>query len=329
MALTREQALDCCQTDDLIGIGMEADALRRHLHPEGVVTYVIDRVLPLHAPGLEAKLAEAVDLGATGIVLRSPAPPADASALASLAHTLTTIRQRHPSLWLHGLSATTVFALATHAGIPVDEAVRRLQAAGLCSLSGTDAGILATVHDATAAQADAVQSQPLRCSATEWLAVHRTAHRLGLPSTAAMLFGAGETLEHRIDHLEAIHRLQEETGGFLAFLPTAFQPAATGLRGFEEATAVEYLRTLAVSRLFLDNIPNIEADWPTQGLKVLQMALRFGANDVGTTMPGTASNPEALTTPDSTTEEDLRRVIRGAGFRPAQRDPAYRTLFLD
>ena len=328
MVLTREQALDCCQTDDLIGIGMEADALRRKLHPEGVVTYVIDRPIsfpsPSLQPSLEARLAEAVDLGATGIVLRSPAAPADPDALASITQTLTAIRQHCPSLWLHGLSATTVVALAATAGTSVEETLRRLQAAGLCSLSGADAGILAT-----AAHTDAVHSQPPRCSTADWLAVHRTAHRLGLPSTTVMLFGAGETLEHRVDHLEAIHRLQEETGGFLAFLPTAFQPAAAGVRGFEEATAVEYLRTLAVSRLFLDNVPNIEADWPTQGLKVLQMAIRFGANDVGSTMPGTATSPEALTTPDGTTEEDLRRVIRGAGFRPAHRDPAYRTLFLD
>jgi cyclic dehypoxanthinyl futalosine synthase len=137
-----------------------------------------------------------------------------------------------------------------------------------------------------------------------------------------MIFAAGETFEYRVNHLEQVRRLQEETGGFMAFTPCSFQPqdrALTG-RSSDEATAVEYLKMLAISRLYLDNIENIQSNLTTQGLKVLQMGLRFGGNDVGSVMPAGASQ--------SATEEDLRRVIRDAGFRPVQRDTLYRTLFL-
>jgi cyclic dehypoxanthinyl futalosine synthase len=306
MGITREQALDCCNSDDLIGIGMAANAIRRQLHPENVVTYTIDRTLALDDPHLDRKAEEALDMGATALILR-----ADPSlSLPAIEQALTALRTRYPALTLHGLSATTVVALGGH----IADTLACLQAAGLASLSGNDAAILD----------DAVQSPTPRCTVADWFAVHRAAHALGLPTTAAMHFGAGETHEHRIAHLEALNHLQQETGGFTAFLPTVFQPAASGLRGFEEATAVEYLKTLSIARLVLDNLPNLQADWPTQGLKTLQMALRFGANDVGSTIPG-----DTLKSPDGTTEEDLRRVIRGAGLRPAQRDTTYRTLFLN
>ncbi|MEO6802580.1 MAG: dehypoxanthine futalosine cyclase [Granulicella sp.] len=306
MGITREQALDYCNSDDLIGIGMAADAIRRQLHPENVVTYTIDRTLALNDPHLDHKAEEALDMGATALILR-----ADTSlSLPAIEQALAALSTRYPALTLHGLSATTIVALGGH----LADTLARLQASGLASLSGNDAAILD----------DAVQSPTPRCTVAEWLAVHRAAHALGLPTTAAMHFGAGETHEHRIAHLEALNHLQQETGGFTAFVPTVFQPAASGLRGFEEATAVEYLKTLSIARLVLDTIPNLQADWPTQGLKTLQVSLRFGANDVGTTLPG-----DTLKSPDGTTEEDLRRIIRGAGLRPAQRDTTYRTLFLN
>ncbi len=314
MGISRNEALEYCASDDLIGIGMEADAVRRRLHPEGVVSYVVDRAVSCTAPDLPEKVAEAIDLGATGLVLLGPKHASPEYTLPWIEHALTAVRKQAASLWLHGFSATEIVKLAAQSGTTISEALIRLQAAGLGSLSGADAGILG----------DDVQTADERCSSTDWLSVHRAAHHIGLPTTAAMLFGAGETMDHRISHLEAIERLQEETGGFIAFFPAAFQPSVTGLRGFEEATAVEYLKMLSVSRMMLEAVPNLQADWATQGLKVLQMALRFGANDVGPVMPG-----EALTTPDGTTEEDLRRVIRGAGFRPVQRDTTFRTCFRD
>ncbi len=311
MGITRQQALDASSSDDLIGIGMEADAVRRRLHPEKIATYVIDRSICCTADLLDLKLAEAHELDATGITLLGDLPT-----LAAWEALLNRIHHSHPALWLHGLSATAITALAAEAGLTTHDTLARLRGAGLQSLDGCEAGIL----DDTGILGDAAQAT--RCSVDAWLAIHRQAHRLGLPSTAAMRFGAGETLENRINHLEALRRVQEETGGFTAFISTAFQPAAA-MRGFEEATAVEYLRTLAIARIVLDTIPNIEADWAVQGLKVLQMALRFGANDVGSVYPG-----EGLDTPGGTTEEDLRRVIRGAGLQPVQRDPCYRTMYL-
>jgi cyclic dehypoxanthinyl futalosine synthase len=144
-----------------------------------------------------------------------------------------------------------------------------------------------------------------------------------MPTTATMMFGGGETMQHRVNHLEAVRQLQEETGGFTAFTPFAFQPsaAAAGLPGWEEATGVEYLKTLAICRMYLDNIENVQSNLETQGLKVLQMGLRFGGNDVGAVPEGIGMKPIA--------EEDLRRVIRDAGFKPVQRDILYRTLFLN
>lgn len=309
MGFDRQTVLDSFQSHDLIGIGMEADAVRRRLHPEGVISYVVDRSLRCSAPHFEQQAAEAVALGATGIVLR--AGEGDI-ALEEWLPLLDRTRKLYPSLRIHGLSATSVIELASRAGISVRELLARLQGAGLDSLSGDDAGILD----------EAVQTLEERCSVPDWLETHRTAHSLGMTTTATMLFGVGEAMEHRARHLESLYRLQQETGGFVSFTPRASRPAI-GVRGFEEATAVEYLKTLAISRIALDAIPHIQADWATQGLKVLQMALRFGADDVGSVMPS-----ETAEAPDGITEEDLRRVIRGAGFRPMQRDTLYRTAFL-
>lgn len=312
--------MDCFQNDDLIGIGMEADAVRRKLHPEGVVSYVVDRVVFCPVPGTEAmygKIRETIEMGGTGIVLQGTVLQGVVTVgptIDWLEEMLIGIRRQFPSLWVHGLSASEIVAIAAQAGIPAQETIRRLADAGLSSIAGDDAGIL---HDS-------VQTTVQRCSTEEWIGVHRAAHGLGVRTTASMTFGVGETMEHRVDHLETLRRLQEETAGFTAFTPSAFQPVASGVRGFEEATAVEYLKTLAISRMFLDNIDNVQADWAKQGLKVLQMGLRFGGNDVGSVMPG-----EALIAADGTTEEDLRRVIRGAGFKPVQRDTLYRTMYLN
>jgi cyclic dehypoxanthinyl futalosine synthase len=145
-----------------------------------------------------------------------------------------------------------------------------------------------------------------------------------------MMFGVGESYEHRINHFQALYDLQEETGGFTAFIPWSFQPHNTALGGrkWDEATAVEYLKVLAISRLYLSNIQNVQASWVTQGLKVCQMGLRFGGNDVGSVMLE-ENVVRAAGVSNSTTEEELRRIIRDAGFRPAQRDTLYRQYFLN
>jgi cyclic dehypoxanthinyl futalosine synthase len=190
----------------------------------------------------------------------------------------------------------------------LQDTIARLQGAGLDSISGNDAGILD----------DAVQRQ---CKAGDWIAVHRAAHSLGIQTTAAMVFGGGETFEHRLNHLNAIAQLQEETGGFASFTPLSFTSSDSAISGFEEATAVEYLKTLAVSRMYLDNILNVQSDLATQGLKVLQVGLRFGGNDVGSVLLTQGLN--------ATTEEQVRQVIRDAGFKPVHRDTLYKTMFLN
>lgn len=310
MGISREQALDCFNSDDLIGIGMEADAVRRGLHPEGVVSYAIDRRIDCAEAPLEAicaQIRKTVDMGGTGVTLRGAAE----KKIDWYEGLLAEVKEQFPAVWLHCLSASEVLAIAHESGLTVRDTILRLRDAGLGSIPGDDAGILD----------DAVQREGARGNRpmADWLSVHREAHGLGVRTTAAMTFGAGESFEQRLNHLEAVRRLQEETGGFTAFTPVSFQPRKAGVSGFEEATAVEYLKTLAVSRMVLDNVENVQADLETQGLKVLQMGLRFGGNDVGSVLPEGA---------DDTTEEDLRRVIRGAGFRPVQRDTLYQTMFL-
>lgn len=287
MGISREQALDCFKSDDLIGIGMEADALRRKLHPEGVVSYAMERTLSCHGLELDAVMAEidaAQDMGATGIVLEFGATSFDAAL-----HLIAEAKERFPALSLRAFTAGEIAAAG------VADAVARLQAAGLDSIGGAKPEV-----------ADAV-----------WLNVHRSAHQAGMRTTARIVFGAGETVAERLERFDAIRTLQAETGGFASIAPVSFH--AVGGRELDETTAVEYLKTLAVARIYVDNIENVEADWTTQGLKVLQMGLRFGANDVGAVQ---------VETTKGATEEELRRVIRDAGFRPAQRELGYRAMLV-
>jgi cyclic dehypoxanthinyl futalosine synthase len=316
MGISTTQALDCFHSEDLIGIGMEADAVRRSLHPEGVVSYLVDRRIRITAAGTDTaeaiytQAAETLELGGTGLHLEL-ARSAPQPALDWICGLLSGLQQRFPALSLHGLSASAVTALAAAAQLSLRETLTRLRDAGLDSLAGDDAMV----------SSEAAQTAP-------WLEVHRTAHQLGLRSTAAMVFGLDETLDQRVAHLQAIRALQQETGGFTAFTPIAFHPDLHPGHAipidWQPPTAVEYLRTLAISRLLLDNIAHIQSSSSAQGLKVVQMTLRFGGNDLGS-----ISLEAGARRANRITEEDLRRVIRDAGFRPAQRDTLYRTHFLN
>ena len=315
MGITRQQALDCFASDDLIGIGMEADAVRRSLHPEGVVSYTIDRSLDCTSTNhlaLYDEIRRTVDMGATGVLLHS-----GTQLHVQIDHFETLfggIKKRYPEVWLHGLSATQVLALASSSQLSLGDTIARLHGAGLDSI-GSSAVIL---NDQIRRQA-----APDKCSTSDWISVHRTAHQLGLRTTATMVFGVGESVAQRIDHFEILRNLQQETGGFTSFTPLAHQAGDVPL-DVPEPTSVEYLKTLAISRLYLDNIENLQGSWATQGLKVLQMGLRFGGNDVGSVLL-----EEHFGKPGGATEEELRRIIREAGFKPAQRDTLYRTMFLN
>ena len=348
MSLTRQQALDMFRSDDLIGIGMEADAVRRHLHPEGVVSYIIDRNInytnfcteycsfcafyrplkgKLAAEGyilafdtIYEKIRETVELGGTGVLMQGGLHP-DLK-IDWFERLLRGIKDRFPTVHLHCFSASEIIAIAEYSGLTIRDTIMRLRDAGLDSIPGGGAEILDDDVRYRIAR--------LKCLTGDWVNVHRTAHQLGMRTTATMMFGVGETFEQRINHFQVIYDLQQETGGFTAFIPWSFQPKNTALGGrkWDEATSVEYLKLLAISRLFLDNIENVQASWVTQGLKVLQMGLRFGGNDVGSVMLE-ENVVRAAGTSNCTTEEELRHIIRDAGFKPVQRDTLYRTMFLN
>ena len=342
--ISRQETLDLFHSDDLIGLGMEADAVRRKWHPEGIVTYIIDRNInytnfcteycsfcafyrPLgHAEGyilpnevIFEKIQETLDLGGTGVLMQGGLHP-DLK-IEWYEDLFRAIKQRFP-IHLHCLSAPEVTNIAEVSGLSLRDTIRRLRDAGLDSIPGGGAEIL----DDDVRQ----RISRLKCSVGEWVDVHRTAHRLGMRTTATMMFGCGETFEQRVNHLELVRALQEETGGFTAFIPWPFQRENTSLGHFirEETTAVEYLQMLAISRIYLDNIEHIQSSWVTPGLKTCQMGLRFGGNDVGSIMIE-ENVVSAAGAHHRASEEELRRLIRDAGFIPKQRDTLYRTYFLN
>jgi cyclic dehypoxanthinyl futalosine synthase len=348
MPLTKAQALDWFRSDDLIGLGIEADAQRRKLHPDGIVSYIIDRNInytnfcteyctfcafyrplkgKMSAEGyildydtIYQKIAETVELGGTGVLMQGGLHP-DLK-IDWHEKLLRGIKQRFPRVHLHCYSASEIIAIAEYSGLTIRDTIVRLRDSGLDSIPGGGAEILDDEVRYRIAR--------LKCLTEDWLNVHRTAHKLGMRTTATMMFGVGETIEHRVNHFQRIYDLQEETGGFTAFIPWSFQPHNTALggRGWDEATAVEYLKVLAISRLFLTNFLNVQSSWVTQGLKVCQLGLRFGGNDVGSVMIEENVVRSAGVT-NCTTEEELRHMIRDAGFRPVQRDTLYRTYFLN
>jgi cyclic dehypoxanthinyl futalosine synthase len=343
--MTRQEAAGLFASDDLIGIGMAADAVRRRLHPEGVVTYIIDRNInytnfcteycsfcafyrPMgHAEGyilpkeaIFQKIQETLDLGGTGILMQGGLHP-DLK-IEWYEDLLRSIKQRFPRIWCHCFSAPEITNIAEVSGLTLRDTIARLRDAGLDSIPGGGAEILD----------DAVRHRisRLKCSVNEWEETHRTAHALGMRTTATMMFGCGETVEQRMNHFDLVRRIQEDTGGFTAFIPWPFQRENTSLGRFirQEATAVEYLKTLAISRIYLENIENIQSSWVTPGLKTCQMGLRFGGNDVGSIMIE-ENVVSAAGTHHRATEEELRRLIRDAGFVPKQRDTLYTTFFLN
>jgi len=342
--LTQQQARDLFASDDLIGVGMEADAVRRKFHPEGIATYIIDRNInhtnfcteyctfcafyrPMgHKEGyvlsfdeISQKIQETIDLGGTGVLMQGGVnPDLDIVYFENLFSGL----KKKFDIHLHCLSAPEILEVANVSNLSIRDTIARLRDAGLDSIPGAGAEIL---DDEVR-----VKIARLKCTTADWIEVHRTAHQLGVRTTSTMMFGCGETVEHRINHLETIRQLQEETGGFTAFIPWPFQPVNNplGKKVADEATAVEFLKTLAICRLYLDNIVNIQTSWVTQGLKVCQLGLKFGGNDVGSVMleENVVSQAGAQ---HSATEEDLRRMIRDAGFVPKQRDTLYRAYYLN
>ncbi len=340
MGISQQEALELFESHDLIGIGMAANEVRRRKTDPRVATYQIDRninytnfcteycsfcafyrplgakdgyVLPLE--DIYQKIDEMILVGGTGVLMQGGLHPD--LRIEFYENMLSSIKQRYPQIHLHCFSAPEINCIAEVSGLTVHDVIARLMDAGLDSIPGGGAEVLD----------DEVRTRisRLKCTSEDWEVVHRTAHSLGMRTTATMMFGCGEEYRHRVSHFERVRRLQEETGGFTAFIPWIFAPDNTPLgKKVPEATAADYLKTLAISRLYLDNIDHVQSSWLTPGIKVCQVGLQFGADDVGSILIE-ENVVFAAGVRNRTNEAELRRIISDAGYIPAQRDTLYRS----
>ena len=335
--LRAEEAVELLRSHDLAVLGRAADAVTRRLHHQRYRTYNIDRnvnytnicvsgcrfcafsrklgdpegyVIPRDE--LYRKIEETIELGGDQILLQGGLHPE--LKIDWYEQLLRDIKERFPRIHIHGFGPPEIEHIGRVSDLPVRTVLERLQAAGLGSLPGGGAEILV----------DRVRREisPHKISTDRWLEVCRVWHELGGRGSATMMFGHVETPAEVIEHLERLRRLQDETGGFTAFIPWTFQPANTALSGLPKRGAFDYLRTLAVCRLYLDNFANLQASWVTQGLSIGQIALRFGANDFGSLMIE-ENVVAAAGTSFRTSEAEIRRAIAGAGYTPRRRNVFY------
>jgi cyclic dehypoxanthinyl futalosine synthase len=338
--LTSDEGMRLLESHDLAAIGRAADAVTRRLHPESVRTYNIDRNInytnvctavcdfcafyrsPKHAEGyvldrdeLLQKIRETVALGGDQILMQGGLHPQ--FNLEWYEELLADIKRQFPAVNIHGFSPPEIHHFTKISKLPLQTVLQRLKAAGLGSLPGGGGEILV----------DRVRRAITRGKVLtdDWLNVHRIWHELGGRSTATMMFGHIETLAERIEHLERLRQLQDETGGFTAFICWTFQPDHTEMADVPPAGSFDYLKTQAVSRLYLDNFPNIQSSWVTQGLKIGQLALLFGANDMGSLMIEENVVAEAGTVHYLTLDE-IRAAIEEIGYTPRQRNVMYELL---
>lgn len=319
-------------------LGMLADTVRQRKHPGKTVTYVIDRNInytdicisackfcaffksPESSDGyllsyseLAEKIDETKSLGGTQVLLQGGLHPEQ-----PLEYYEDMIRfMKKTGIHVHGFSPPEICHFAELTRISTREVIKRLIQAGLDSIPGGGAEILV----------DRVRKiiAPRKCNSDRWLQVMAEAHDLGLRTTATMMFGHVETLEERLEHLQRLRDLQDRTAGFTAFIPWPFQPMHTALENIEKTTSHEYLRMLALSRIYLDNFDNIQASWVTQGPKIAQLSLFFGANDFGSTMIE-ENVVAAAGVSFRLSEQEIRRLVSDAGFQPAQRYMDYRLV---
>ncbi len=336
--LSREEGEFLIREADLLWLGRLADAVRWRKHPDPVVTYAVDRNINYtnicasgcafcafyRKPGspdgyvlsreeLARKIEETLAQGGTQVLMQGGLnPELDLEWFVDL---FGWIKANYP-IHLHALSPPEVAYLAHMSGLGFKEVIGRLKEAGLDSIPGGGAEILV----------DEVRREvsPRKCSADEWFDVMECAHQLGMPTTATMMFHHVERPEDRVTHMIRLRELQDRTGGFTAFIPWPYQPDHTALGG-EHSTAATYLRTLAVGRLVLDNFDNVQASWVTQGAKVAQVALQFGANDFGSTMLE-ENVVAAAGVSFRMTRQEIVRCIEAAGYTARQRDMRYRLL---
>ena len=335
--ITADEGLMLLQSHDLAAIGSAADQVARRLHPENVRTYNIDRNINytnvctavchfcafyrgpksdegyvLSTEQVLEKIGETVELGGNQILMQGGLHPK--FKLEWYEDLLRSIKSEFPEVNIHAFSPPEFHHFTKVNNLSIEEVLRRLKEAGLGSIPGGGAEILV----------DRVRSELTRgkVMTDDWLNVMRVWHKMGGKSTATMMFGHVETLEERIEHLERLRQLQDETGGFTAFICWTFQPDNTDLSNVPASGSFEYLKTQAIARLYLDNFPNIQSSWVTQGLKIGQLAMLFGANDMGSLMIEENVVAEAGTVHYLSLDQ-IRESIEELGFEARQRDVFY------
>lgn len=329
--------LDFYTNAPLLELGMEADRVRQAKHPHGVVTYIVDRNInytnvcvadcgfcafyrrPKHGEGytlsfeqIGDKIEETKALGGVQILIQgghNPYIPFE-----WYLDLMRYIKQHHP-IHIHGFSPSEVDFFATRFRMEARDVIRELKAAGLDSIPGGGGEILVQrVRDIVA---------PKKAGADRWLEIMELAHNEGMKTSVTMMYGIGETLAERIEHLQRVRDLQARTGGFTAFITWPLQPENTpSMSHMPKTDAVTYLRTVAISRIVLDNVPNLQSSWVTMGMKVGQMALNYGCNDFGSLMIE-ENVVSAANTTHRTTVGELERLICDAGFTSARRRQDY------
>jgi cyclic dehypoxanthinyl futalosine synthase len=335
--LTPEEGLELTECNDLALLGSAANAVTRRLHPESYRTYNIDRNINytnvctavcnfcafyrspkdpegyvLERSELIDKIRETVALGGDQILLQGGLHPK--YKLDWYEEMLSDIKSHFPQLNIHGFSPPEIYHFTKVNNCSLEEVLTRLKAAGLGSLPGGGAEILVDrVRDAITRG---------KVNSDNWLDVMRVWHQLGGKSSATMMFGHVETKQERIEHLDRLRQLQDETGGFKAFICWTFQPDNTQMSDIKPLGAFEYLKMQAIARLYLDNIPNIQSSWVTQGLKIGQLSLVYGANDMGSLMIEENVVAEAGTVHHLSLEQ-MREAISTLGFTPRQRNVHY------
>lgn len=343
--ISKPEAMKLLRETTLLDLGERADIIRKQMHPDRIVSFVIDRNINytnvcinrcrfcafyrdqgspeayvLSKRHLFRKIEQTLDQGGTQILIQGGLHP-DLDIFFYL-DILRSVKDRF-DIDVHGFSPPEITYIAKKSDLTIRECLKMLKDAGLDSIPGGGAEVLA----------DRVRERlsPKKISSSQWLKVMEEAHGLGMRTTATMMFGSLETFSDIIEHLDSVRRLQDRTGGFTAFIPWSFQPSNTELIGDPAfraegmSTGVDYLKILALSRIYLDNIKNIQASWVTQGIKMAQVALRFGANDFGSTMIE-ENVVKAAGVSFLVTKENIIDAIQSAGFRPAQRNTLYQPL---
>lgn len=343
--INEEEALQLYGDGDLLKVGRLANMVRFRMHPEKKASYVVYRNINytnicvslcafcafsrksgdgeayvLSNDKIFKKIREANEIGADAILLQGGLHPE--FAMDYYTNMINAIRTEFPLLHIHAFSPPEIIHISRISKLSIDQVMKTLKEAGLNSLPGGGAEILC----------DSVRNElsPQKCTAAEWLAVMETAHLLGLKTSATMMFGSIESREERIMHLSLIRQLQDKTHGFTAFIPWPFQPdvknresrASYSSLSMKETSAIDYLKMVAISRIYLDNFSHIEASLVTQGAKIAQVALSFGADDIGSVMIE-ENVVSAAGSSFITNEEEIIRMIKDAGFAPVKRKVLY------